>query len=361
MENKLETVIITGSSGLIGSEAVKFFSEKDMRVIGIDNDMRKEFFGDEASTEWNREQLEEKFDDFHHYSLDIRSEKQMDGLFSEYGNEINLVIHTAAQPSHDWAAKDPIKDFSVNANGTLMLLEMIRKYCPKSVLIHLSTNKVYGDIANSLPLEELETRWELDPSHRFYEKGIDESMSIDNSNHSLFGVSKAASDLLVQEYGRYFGIKTACFRGGCLTGSAHSGTELHGFLSYLMICTMQKKPYTVFGYKGKQVRDNIHSFDLVNALYHFYKNPGVAKVYNIGGSRYSNSSMLEAIKMCEDISGNTLSWKYKDGNRFGDHIWWVSDVSQFKADYPDWDYKYNMGKIMEEVFEGLRKRLKIKD
>ena len=286
MGNELKTVIITGASGLIGSEAVQFFSEKGMRVIGVDNDMRREFFGEEASTEWNRKRLEEEFKDFHHYSLDIRSEKEMDGLFSKYGKEINLVIHAAAQPSHDWAAKDPIKDFSVNANGTLVLLEMARRFCPKVVFIHLSTNKVYGDIANSLPLKELETRWELDPGHRFYEKGIDESMSIDDSNHSLFGVSKAAGDLLVQEYGRYFGMKTACFRGGCLTGSAHSGTELHGFLSYLMICTMQKKPYTVFGFKGKQVRDNIHSYDLVNALYQFYKKPGVAKIYNIGGGRH---------------------------------------------------------------------------
>jgi CDP-paratose 2-epimerase len=353
----LETVIITGSSGLIGSEAVRFFAEKGMRVIGVDNDMRREFFGDEASTEWNRKRLEEEFQEFHHCSLDIRSEKEMEGLFGEYGNEIDLVIHTAAQPSHDWAAKDPIKDFSVNANGTLVLLEMARRFCPEVVFIHLSTNKVYGDIANSLPLQELETRWELNPEHRFYEKGIDESMSIDGSNHSLFGVSKAAGDLLVQEYGRYFGLKTACFRGGCLTGSAHSGTELHGFLSYLMICTMQKKPYTVFGYKGKQVRDNIHSFDLVNALYHFYKKPGVAKVYNIGGGRYSNSSMLEAITMCEEISGNTLSWSYEDENRFGDHIWWVSDVSRFKADYPDWDYQYNMGGIMREIYDGLCHRL----
>jgi CDP-paratose 2-epimerase len=356
----LETVIITGSSGLIGSEAVRYFADKGMRVIGVDNNMRREFFGDEASTEWNRKQLEEKFKDFHHYSLDIRSEKEIEGLFSKYGKEINLVIHAAAQPSHDWAAKDPIKDFSVNANGTLVLLEMARRFCPKVVFIHLSTNKVYGDVVNSLPLEELETRWELDSTHHFYEKGIDESMRIDDSNHSLFGVSKVAADLLVQEYGRYYGLKTACFRGGCLTGSAHSGTALHGFLSYLMICTMQKKPYTIIGYKGKQVRDNIHSSDLVNALYHFYKNPRVAKIYNIGGSRHSNSSVIEAIKLCEDISGNTLSCNYKDENRFGDHIWWVSDVSRFQADYPDWRYQYNMQDIMCEIYEGLRQRLNSK-
>ena len=352
----MQTVLITGSSGLIGSEAVRFFSEKKLRVIGIDNNMRKEFFGDEASTEWNRKQLEEEFEVFHHHSLDIRSTEDMKRLFGEYGNEINLVIHTAAQPSHDWAAKDPIKDFSVNANGTLILLEMTRKYCPNAVFIHLSTNKVYGDIANTLPLNELETRWELNPGHQYYENGIDESMSIDNSNHSLFGVSKTAGDLLVQEYGRFFNIKTACFRGGCLTGSAHSGIELHGFLSYLMICTMQKKPYTVFGYKGKQVRDNLHSYDLVNAFYHFYKNPGIAKVYNIGGGRFSNSSMVEAISMCQKISGNKLSWAYQENNRFGDHKWWISDVTRFKKDHPGWDYKYDMEKILIEIFEGLQQR-----
>ncbi len=353
----METVIITGSSGLIGSEAVRFFSEKNFLVIGVDNDMRKEFFGDEASTEWNRKQLEEQFKDFHHYSLDIRSEQEMEKLFRKYGSEVDLIVHCAAQPSHDWAAKDPIKDFSVNANGTLVLLEMARKHCPEAVFTHLSTNKVYGDLANLLPLVELETRWELDPGHRYYEKGIDESMSIDDSNHSLFGVSKATGDLLVQEYGRRFGLKTACFRGGCLTGSAHSGTELHGFLSYLMICTMQKKPYTIFGYKGKQVRDNIHSYDLVNALYHFYQNPSVAKVYNIGGSRHSNCSVLEAIEMCEKFSGNKLSSSYEDQNRFGDHIWWISDVSRFQQDYPGWNYQYDMVRIVREIYEGLRGRL----
>lgn len=353
----METVIITGSSGLIGSEAVRFFAKKDVRIVGIDNDMRREFFGNEASTEWNRKCLEGEFKNFYYYSRDIRSEQEMERLFSDYGSDISLVIHAAAQPSHDWSIKDPIKDFSVNANGTSVLLEMARKYCPDTVFIYLSTNKVYGDIANSLPLEELDTRWELSSNHPFYEKGIDESMSIDGSNHSLFGVSKAAGDLLVQEYGRCFGLKTACFRGGCLTGSNHSGAKLHGFLSYLMKCVMQKKPYTVFGYKGKQVRDNIHSFDLVNALYHFYKNPGIAKVYNIGGGRHSNSSMLEAIKLCEEISGNTLSWDYEAENRFGDHIWWISDISRFKADYPNWTYQYNIKGIIAEIYEGLCKRL----
>ena len=354
----METVIITGSSGLIGSEAVRFFSDKGMRVIGVDNDMRREFFGDEASTEWNRKRLQEEYNDFHHYSLDIRSENEMEKLFNEFGNEVDLVVHAAAQPSHDWAAKDPIKDFSVNANGTLVLLEMARRFCPDTVFIYLSTNKVYGDTPNSLPLKEMDTRWELDPAHSFYENGIDESMSLDSSSHSLFGVSKASADLLVQEYGRYFGLKTACFRGGCLTGSGHSGTELHGFLSYLMRCVMQKKPYTIFGYKGKQVRDNIHSADLVNALYHFYKKPGKAKIYNIGGGRHSNSSMIEAIQMSEDITGNKLSSRYAEDNRIGDHIWWISDVSRFRSDFPEWSYQYDMQRLLREIYEGLGQRFR---
>ncbi len=353
----MEVAIVTGSSGLIGSEAVRFLNDKGMRVLGVDNDMRREFFGDSASTEWNRESLERDCPHFTHHALDIRSETEMEGLFREYGNDITLIIHAAAQPSHDWAAKDPFKDFTVNANGTLVLLEMTRKYCPQAVFIYMSTNKVYGDRPNSLPLQELETRWEIVESHPYFQHGIDESMSIDDCTHSLFGVSKAAGDLMVQEYGRYFGIRTACFRGGCLTGPAHSGTELHGFLSYLMICVMQKTPYTVFGYQGKQVRDNIHSYDLVNALYHFYQNPGTAKIYNMGGGRYSNCSMLEAIKICEDITGNKLQWTYADENRVGDHIWWISDVNRFKSDYPDWEYKYDIRKILKEIYSGLQARV----
>ena len=324
-----------------------------MQVVGVDNDLRQEFFGEVASTQWNREALKNECRGYRHFSLDIRSEKEMSRLFEEFGNDIKLVIHAAAQPSHDWAAKDPAMDFTVNANGTLVLLEMTRKYCPKAVFIHLSTNKVYGDRPNFLPLVELETRWELESSHPFFERGIDESMNIDQTTHSLFGTSKLAADLLVQEYGRYFGIQTACFRGGCLTGAAHSGAELHGFLSYLMICAIKKKPYTVFGYKGKQVRDNIHSYDLVNALYHFYLNPGQAKVYNIGGGRYSHCSVLEAITLCEEISGNKLEWAYSDENRIGDHIWWVSDVSRFRKDYPEWDFTYDMRRILEDIHGGV--------
>ena len=348
---------MTGSGGLIGAEAVRFLMDKDLAVRGIDNDMRSQFFGKEASTRWNRERLEKDFPEYKHHECDIRSEKDMERVFKEYGSDIKLIVHCAAQPSHDWAARDPFTDFTVNANGTLVLLEMTRRHCPNAVFINISTNKVYGDTPNALPLVELETRWEIDESHPYYEHGIDESMSIDNTTHSLFGVSKAAGDLLVQEYGRYFNMKTACFRGGCLTGSGHSGTELHGFLSYVMICTLQKKPYTVFGYKGKQVRDNIHSYDLVNALYHFYQNPGIAKVYNMGGSRHSNCSMLEAIQLCEDITGNKLEWTYEEQNRIGDHIWWISDVSKFKKDYPAWEYKYDLKKLFAEIHEGLTQRI----
>ncbi|MEE9498334.1 MAG: NAD-dependent epimerase/dehydratase family protein [Nitrospinaceae bacterium] len=353
----MDIALVTGSCGLIGSEAVRFLMNKGLAVCGIDNDMRSRFFGEEASTRWNRERLEKDFPEYKHYDSDIRSEKDMERLFKEYGKDIKLIVHCAAQPSHDWAARDPITDFTVNANGTLVLLEMTRRHCPKAVFIYISTNKVYGDTPNSLPLVELETRWEVDESHLYFKHGIDESMSIDDTTHSLFGVSKAAGDLLVQEYGRYFDMKTACFRGGCLTGSGHSGTELHGFLSYVMICTLQKKQYTVFGYRGKQVRDNIHSYDLVNALYHFYQNPGVAKVYNMGGSRHSNCSMLEAIQLCEEITGNKLDWTYEEQNRIGDHIWWISDVSKFKKDYPAWEYKYDLRKLFEEIHEGLTQRI----
>ena len=350
-------VIVTGSTGLIGSEAVRFFSEKKFQVLGIDNDMRAEFFGQEASTGWNRQHLEEACPDYRHHALDIRSEKDMERLFSEHNTDIQLVVHCAAQPSHDWAARDPITDFSVNANGTLVLLEMTRRHCPDAVFIYLSTNKVYGDRPNALPLEELATRWELRADHPYYKNGIDETMSLDDTTHSLFGVSKAAGDLLVQEYGRTFGMKTACFRGGCLTGSAHSGTELHGFLSYIMICALKKKPYTLYGYQGKQVRDNIHSYDLVNALYHFYLHPGEAKVYNIGGGRHSNCSVLEAIALCEKITGNKLDWTYEETNRLGDHIWWISDVSRFQQDCPDWNYRYDLPAIIEEIFNGLKGRM----
>jgi CDP-paratose 2-epimerase len=354
----MDIVLVTGSSGLIGGEAVDYFSQKKFKVIGIDNDMRSKFFGKEASTKWNEERLKTKYPEYVNYNIDIRDEKEVENIFSKYGNDIKLIIHTAAQPSHDWAAKEPLTDYTVNANGTLILLEATRKYCQGAVFIFTSTNKVYGDTPNKLPLEELETRWEIAKTHKYFEKGIDENMSIDNCTHSLFGVSKASADLLVQEYGRYFGIKTACFRGGCLTGPSHSGAMLHGFLSYLVNCAVLNKKYFVYGYKAKQVRDNIHSYDLVNAFYHFFKNPKVGEVYNIGGSRHSNCSMMEAISICDKLTNSKLDWKYKEANRIGDHIWWISDVSKFKSHYPDWEYKYNLEEIIKEIVEIQSNRIK---
>jgi CDP-paratose 2-epimerase len=344
----MSVVIITGSAGLIGSEAARVFAELGHQVVGLDNNMRQYFFGEEASTLWNRNELQEEFDNYTHRNVDIRDEEAVSEIFRSYGTDISLIIHAAAQPSHDWAAKEPFTDFTVNANGTLTLLECTRRYCPEAVFIFLSTNKVYGDTPNYLPLIEEETRWEVDPSH-FFRGGISETMSIDQSKHSLFGASKAAADLMVQEYGRYFGMKTACFRGGCLTGPNHSGAKLHGFLSYLMKCTVTGDPYTVFGYKGKQVRDNIHSHDLVNALYHFYQDPRVGEVYNVGGGRFSNCSMLEAVQLCEEIAGKKLNWTYSESNRSGDHIWWISDVSKFKSHYPGWDFEYDVRDMLEQI------------
>ncbi|GAB1544991.1 NAD-dependent epimerase/dehydratase family protein [Scytonema sp. NUACC21] len=355
----MSVVIVTGSAGLIGSESVHFFAELGFNIVGIDNDMRSFFFGKSASTIWNRNLLREKYGDrYTHYNLDIRNQQGIESIFQEYSSDIELIIHTAAQPSHDWAAKDPHTDFTVNANGTLVLLEATRKYCPDAVFIFTSTNKVYGDTPNSLPLEELETRWEIAPNHR-YAKGIDESMSIDNSKHSLFGVSKVAADVLVQEYGKYFGMKTASFRGGCLTGPYHSGAELHGFLAYLMKCTITSSQYTIYGYKGKQVRDNIHSHDLVNAFHHFYLNPKCGEVYNIGGSRHSNCSMLEAISICENLVGKKLKYTYTDNNRSGDHIWYISDVSKFQSHFPQWHYKYNIQDILEDIYNAQTSRFRV--
>ncbi|MGD1904097.1 MAG: NAD-dependent epimerase/dehydratase family protein [Geitlerinemataceae cyanobacterium] len=346
----MSLVLVTGSAGLIGSETVRFFCDKGYTVAGIDNNLRASFFGEEASTLWNRDRLREKFGEkYRHHDTDIRDREAIGALFADYGTDISLIVHTAAQPSHDWAARDPFTDFTVNANGTLNLLDNTRQHCPKAVFIFCSTNKVYGDTPNRLPLLELETRWEIDESHPFH-AGIDETMSIDRCKHSLFGASKVAADVLVQEYGRYFDMRTACFRGGCLTGPSHSGAELHGFLSYLMKCTVTGKPYKVFGYKGKQVRDNIHSYDLVNAFYHFYQDPRIAEVYNIGGGRESNCSMLEAISICENISGKKLDWEYKEDNRSGDHIWWIGSLARFQEHYPTWKLNYGIQDILGEIY-----------
>ena len=354
----MKTAIITGSAGLIGSESVRFFAEKGFLIVGIDNDMRKVFFGEDASTAWNRERLKEEICGYVHHDMDIRDKQQIERLFSEYNKDIELVIHAAAQPSHDWAARDPFTDFTVNANGTLILLEMTRKYCPDAVFIFTSTNKVYGDLPNRLPLIELGTRWEIKKDHKYFD-GIDETMSIDQSKHSLFGASKVAADVLVQEYGSYFGMKTGIYRGGCLTGPSHSGAMLHGFLSYLMKCCMYGEPYTIFGYKGKQVRDNIHSYDLVNALYHFYLDPREGEVYNIGGGRSSNCSVLEAIKLCEEITEKRLKWTYVEENRIGDHIWYISGLEKMKSHFPDWKQKYNLEKLLEEMYNSDISRSKV--
>lgn len=348
--------VITGSAGLIGAESVRFFAGHGFKIIGIDNNLRKFFFGQEASTEWQRRQLEEQITSYRHYDIDIRDTDQIFAIFQEYSSDIKLVIHTAAQPSHDWAARDPFTDFTVNANGTLTMLEATRKYCPEAVFVFTSTNKVYGDTPNYLPLIELEKRWEVDESHPFAEHGIDETMTIDRSKHSLFGASKAAADLLVQEYGKYFDLKTGVFRGGCLTGPGHSGTQLHGFLAYLVKCAIVGTPYTIFGYKGKQVRDNIHSLDLVNMFWNFYQSPRAGEVYNAGGSRFSNCSMIEAIEMCERVTGKNMNITYNQNNRVGDHIWYISDVRKFKSHYPRWDYKYTIKDIINQLFEALSKR-----
>jgi len=349
---KLRTIIVTGSAGLIGSETVKTFAKDGGRVVGIDNDMRAQFFGAEASTKKTRDDLIAKVPGYEHHNIDIRDEGAVAGLFKKHSGKIDAIVHTASQPSHDWATREPQTDFMVNANGTLNLLEAARNFCPEAPFVFCSTNKVYGDTPNRLPLRELEKRWEIEPGHE-YEQGIPETMSIDYTKHSLFGASKVAADILVQEYGRYFGMPTVSFRGGCLTGPAHAGTELHGFLSYLMICTVSDRPYRVFGYKGKQVRDNIHSFDLVEAFREFIAAPRAGEVYNIGGSRHSNCSMLEAIEMCEQISGQKLNWKYEETNRIGDHIWWISDVRKFQSHYPNWKFRYDMSGILEEIYRAL--------
>ncbi len=354
----MNIAVVSGSNGLIGSESVSFLADKMDLVIGIDNDQRAYFFGPTASTKWNCEVLQRKYSNYKHHNQDIRDYAGLETIFKEYGNDIKIVVHTAAQPSHDWAAREPITDFTINANGTLNFLELTRQHCPKAVFIFTSTNKVYGDTPNFLPLVELDKRWEINEQHQYYKNGIDEQMSIDNSKHSVFGASKVAADIMVQEYGKYFDMNTAVFRGGCLTGPQHSGAQLHGFLSYLMKCAITGDHYTIFGYKGKQVRDNIHAWDLVNMFWHFYQNPQAGgQVYNAGGGRFANCSMLEAIELCERITGNKMNYSYTDGNRSGDHIWYVSDLSKFRAHYPNWEYKYSLEETMSQIFDNMRSRV----
>lgn len=347
----MSVAIITGSAGLVGSEASVFFADRGFEVVGIDNDMRRTFFGDDASTAWQRDQLKQSLGGrYTHEDIDIRDREAIERLFRHYASDIELVVHAAAQPSHDWAARDPHTDFAVNANGTLNLLQAVRDYASGAPFIFTSTNKVYGDTPNRLPLVELDERWEIDPGHT-YATGIREDMSIDATTHSLFGASKLAADVLVQEYGRYFDMDTVCFRGGCLTGPNHSGTQLHGFLAYMMKCAATGVPYTVFGHKGKQVRDNIHSADLIKAFYEFYKAPRSGEIYNIGGGRYSNCSVLEGLRLCEEIAGRGIDWTYSEQSRVGDHIWWIGDLSRFESHYAGWKLEYDVPAILHEIYE----------
>ena len=349
----MKTTIVSGSSGLVGSETAKAFLRRGHRVIGIDNDLRAYFFGPEASTQRMADQMSANFEAFQHRPVDIRNFAAVEEIFLEFDSDIDCVVHTAAQPSHDWAAREPLTDFGVNATGTLHMLEAMRLHAPEAVFIFTSTNKVYGDLPNRLPLIELEERWEIEPTHP-YRAGIDEQMSLDQSTHSIFGVGKVAADIMVQEYGRYFGLKTGTFRCGCLTGPAHAGAELHGFLAYLMKCVVDGRPYRILGYKGKQVRDNIHSQDLVSAFLQFYEAPRTGEVYNMGGGRHSNCSMMEAIRKSEALSGKKLHATYVDENRSGDHIWYISDVSKFQEHYPNWQYEFGMDEILAQLYAACK-------
>ncbi len=352
----MSVAIITGSAGLVGSACARELASRGLELVGIDNDMRRVFFGDSASTAFCRERLERDLPGYSHRSTDIRDEAGLARIFSHFGRDVVAVIHAAAQPSHDWSARDPRTDFSVNAVGTLNLLEQTREHCPEAAFVFVSTNKVYGDLPNLLPLEERETRFELPASQRYGEHGIDESMPIDQSMKSPFGASKAAADLLVQEYGRYFGLHTGIFRGGCLTGPDHSGAELHGFLAYLVRCAVTGTAYTVHGHRGKQVRDNIHAEDLARAFWHFVQRPRSGEVYNIGGGRFSNCSMLEAIRICEELSGRELAWSYSEQARQGDHIWWISDLRKFRSHHPEWTPRHDIRAILEQIHRAAAER-----
>lgn len=347
----MAVALVTGSGGLIGSQAAYYFAAKGYDIVGLDNDMRSYFFGQESSTRSTIDQIQRDLrEKYRHHSIDIRDRVGLDKLFERFGPDISVIIHAAAQPSHDWAAKEPFTDFDINAVGTLNLLEATRNHSPEAAFIYCSTNKVYGDLPNELPLMELDRRFEIDSSHQYF-NGIDESMSIDTSLHSIFGASKLAADVMVQEYGRYFGLKTVSFRGGTLTGPAHSPAELHGFLSYLMRCVMEGRIYNLFGNKGKMVRDAIHSFDVLTAFDAFVQNPKHGEVYNLGGGRESNVSHIEAFELAEAITGFEPKINYLDESRIGDHIWYVSDMSKFRQDYPNWRMTYDIERILLEIFD----------
>ena len=346
----MKIALITGSCGLVGSESATFFSEKGFQIIGIDNNYRKVFFGKDGDISWLRNKLKKELKNYKHFNTDIRNFINLKKIFKRYKKNISLIIHAAAQPSHDWAKNKAFIDFDINAKGTLNLLELTKLYCPEAPFIFMSTNKVYGDNPNLLPLIEKKTRWEIKGNHKF-KSGIDESMSIDNCTHSFFGASKSYADIIVQEYGKNIGLKTACFRAGCITGPKHSGAKLHGFLSYLVKVSLQAKKYFLIGYKGKQVRDNIHSNDLVSCFWEYYKKPGYGEVYNMGGGRYSNCSIIEALNMVENIAGIKVKKKILKQNRVGDHIWYISNTKKFKKKYPNWKQKFSTRRIITELID----------
>ncbi len=350
----MSIALITGSCGLVGSESAYFFSRKGFDILGIDNNARKFFFGKDGDISWIKKKLKKDLKNYKHANLDIKNYNALSKIFKKNKKNIKVIIHAAAQPSHDWAKNKPFVDFEINASGTLNLLELTRLHCPDVPFIFMSTNKVYGDNPNKLPLIEKKNRWEIKRSHK-YKSGIDESMSIDNCTHSFFGVSKSYADLIVQEYGKNVGLKTACFRAGCITGPNHSGAELHGFLSFLVKAALFKKKYTLIGYKGKQVRDNIHSHDLVSCFWEFYKKPRYGEVYNTGGGRFSNCSVIEALNIVENITKIKINKKILKQNRVGDHIWYISSMKKFKKHYPNWKQKYSTNSIINELIESFQK------
>ena len=344
----MSVVLITGSCGLVGSESVEFFISKGFEVVGIDNNFRSKFFGKDGDINWVKNRLTRSHKNYTHQNTDIRNYSGLEKIFKKYKSSIKLIIHSAAQPSHDWAKKEPFVDFNINALGTLNLLNLTKKYSYNAPFIFMSTNKVYGDNPNLLPLRELNSRWEISKKHKYF-KGINESMSLDNSIHSFFGASKCYADLIAQEYGKNDGLKTVCFRASCITGPNHSGAKLHGFLSYLVKASLKKKKYSIIGYKGKQVRDNIHSYDLIKCFWNYFKKPRVGEIYNIGGGRKSNCSVIEALNYVELLTNIKVKRIYQKTNRVGDHIWYISDTKKFKKHFPNWKQKYDTKKIIKEL------------